>query len=525
LNHRNSEDPFSIRRFSATTHTAQSQKRLSMTKPSDTTLSYLAIGSASFYLPLTFWASNAWDIGNPTFILLYGTGVSLVGMAAFWLLSKTRARDLSAALSISLSLMVLMSWQRLPLRQTVLSLLLLAATVFIVVRVGPSIQRGIAAAIVLLFGVAAVAQVTISHALEAAEIPLLALTAREPADATEVIEDVLVVVVDSYPSLAWANQRFGHDTSFIELSLEDAGFTTPAVGWSQHSNTSFSVSALMEMKPIVDAASDDPWSNSRNLGSIIGGENLVASTLRSAGFQQIQIESGWHLGQCSRTDVCIEASWLNETTWSLLEPSVIGGWLEAEYGSWIVPASKSVEARLHELRPVFGNGEHDYVFAHVMLPHGPYVVDSTCNTVPPHTNGNTVPDSAIRSQLSCTDLVLSRIIEVTNETTAVLITSDHGVKSTGQLQKSPDSWTKEDIADAFTILLSYRLPESCDPPGYNTNTIVMSAIVECATTFDAPFNDGDLLIGLRHHSWIGPLSQREIELGLASGRSMGEVNG
>lgn len=491
-----------------------------MIKASDTTLSYLAIASASFYLPLTFWATNAWDIGNPIAIPLYGAIASMVGIGLFLVLRKSRVQELSAALPVSIALMVLMSWQRFPLGQPLLAVLVMGAAVAIVVHMRRSIQRGIAVGIILLFGVASLAQLTFSHVTEAAEIPLMDLTPREPAAATEMIEDVLVVVVDSYPSLAWATERFGHDTGFIEASLEAAGFATPAVGWSQHSNTSFTVSALMELRPIVDTTSDSHWSNSRNLGSIIGGDSLVASTLRSAGFKHTQIESGWHLGACSQAEVCIQSSWLNETTWNLLEPSVIGGWLQATYGSWLVPASKSVEQHLRDLRPLFHDGEHDYVFAHLMLPHEPYVVDEHCERRPPGTSTESDADSAIRKQLSCSDLMLSRIIQITGERTAVLITGDHGVKSTGQLLNSPESWTKIDIADAFTVLLSYKLPTACPAPDREINTFVMSAIIECATTFEAPPNDGELLIGRRPHRWVDASTQREIELRLESSRGM-----
>jgi hypothetical protein len=485
-----------------------------MIKTSDTTLSLLAIASASFYLPLTFWASNVWDIGSPTAIILYGAIVAAAAIGLFLVFRKSGVSELFVALSIALSIMILMSWHRLPLGHPLLGVVLIGVAVAILAFLQRSIQRGIAVAVILLFGVAAIAQLTISHVSEAAQIPLLTPTAREPASATGQVEDVLVIVVDGYPSLAWATQRFGHDTEFIETSLAAAGFVTPAVGWSQHPNTSFSVSALMELRPIVDPTSDAPWSNSRNLGSIIGGDSLVASTLRSAGFKHTQLESGWHLGQCSQVDVCIRSSWVNETTWSLLESSIIGGWLETKYGSWFVPASKSVEQHLLDLRPLFDDGNRDFVFAHLTLPHEPFVVDEHCNPHLPDPGTPPFHEPAVRNQLTCTDRIISRIIEMTNERTAVLITSDHGIKSASPLQKSPDSWTTNDIADAFTILLSYKMPAACQPPDRNMNTFVMSAIIECATTFETPANDGELLIGLQNHRWVDASTQREIELRL-----------
>ncbi len=486
-------------------------------KLSDSTLSYLAIVSASFYLPLTFWATNAWDLGSPMTTLLYGMGVSLVGIGVLQLLKRRLGRPLTVALSISLVLMVLLSWNRLPIGQPLLLLALMGALVACVTLVSHPIQRGIAMGIILIFGIAPTLQVVIAHVTRAVEVPLTARTAQTPAAATGEVEDVLVVIVDSYPSLAWAQQRFGHDTAPLRDSLEDADFLTPAVGWSQHPNTSFSLSTLLELGPVVDTSSTQNWSNSSNLRSIIGGDSLVAATLRSAGFTHTQIESGWHLEECSHADVCIGSSWLNEATWGLLHQSILGGWLEANYGSWIVAASLSVDQEVRDLMPLFENGSHDYVFVHLMLPHGPYVVDEGCDPSLPPSSADTHEDESIRSQLSCTDFLLSGIVEITNERTAVLITGDHGIKSTGQLQKDPASWTEEDIADAFTVLLSYRMPSSCNAPTTNTNTVVMGAIVECATTFEAPPNSGESLIGLQNHRWIDTSIQRAIEQRLEAG--------
>lgn len=486
-------------------------------KPSDSTLSYLAIVSASFYPPLTFWATNAWDLGSPSWALIYGLGVSIIGIGLHVLLRRRSALSLPVALSISVVLTVLLTWHRLPLTQPLLLLGLMGVAVGCIALLRHSIQRGIAIGFILVFGLAPTIQVVIAHITRAVEVPLIARTPQTWAQATGEIDDVLVVVVDGYPSLAWASQRFGHDIAFLQRTLEGAGFVTPAVGWSQHPNTSFSLSALLELRPVVDPRSDVDWSNSSNLRSIIGGDSLVAATLRSAGFTHTQIESGWHLEECSSADVCIGAPWLNETTWGLLHQSIVGDWLESHFGSWIVAASRSVDQELRALSRIFEDDDQDYVFAHLMLPHEPYVVDEECEPRSEADPADSNDDKAIRSQLSCTDLLLSRIITMTNDRTAVVITGDHGVKSYGQLQKDPDSWTDEDIADAFTVLLSYKLPETCSPPRTNMNTIVMAAILECATTFEAPANSGESLIGLQNHRWIDLSTQRSIEKRLEVG--------
>lgn len=486
-----------------------------MTNTSDSSLGIWAVVSACFYLPLTFWATNAWEIGSPWSILAYGASLSIVGVGLFLLLRRLTDRALPTALAIAITLMVLMSWTKLPIGHPLLLIALVAVAIGIIFRLGHSMQRGIAVGVILFFGVASVGQVAIQHYFNSTALPTVPLAERTDANPTDIVEDVLVVVVDSYPSPAWAYQRYDHDTTSLVATLDRAGFTTPEVAWSQHANTSLSVSAMMELGPVVDTQADVDWGNSRNLHHIIGGESLVASALRSAGFHYTHIDSGWHLGSCSDVDSCIAPSWINETTWNMLESSIIGGLLLDRYGSWLVPSTLAAHQHLLDLEDLFRNGRHDYVYAHLMLPHEPYVVDTNCDVRP---RGDQTRDKeAMNAQFACADSLIADIAPLIDDDTAVLITGDHGAKTRGQLTTPPDEWTELDIVDAFAVLSSYRMPESCREPEANVNTLVVTAIVECATDFEASEDEGSSLIGRFPHRWVTVNERARIEQRLLGG--------
>lgn len=480
---------------------------------SEKALGIWVIVSSVFYLPLTYWATNAWQL-NPIRPLLYGTVLALAGVGLYLLIRRFTGTELPLALTIATGMMVLMSWAKLPAAHPIVLAVGVAVVGLITTRLNVSIRRGLAIGFILFFGVGSVGQAVISHVQQASEIPLVELPHAESGAAHDTIEDVLVVIIDSYPSLTVARDWFGHDVAPLEDNLTALGYQVPEIAWSQHPNTGFSIPALMELTPVIDTESNDPWGNLSNLSRIIGGDNLVSHTLRSAGYTYTHIESGWHQGTCHDVDVCVGVSWMDETTWHLIEPSIAGRAIVDAQGSWMLPATTNTYRELLDLRPLFDDGERDYVYAHLLLPHSPYVVDEQCEPEP----DQRPLSQAISEQLACTDQLISNIARIAGERTAVLLTADHGTKTDDQMSILPEDWTDHDIAEAFGIFMAYRMPDSCPPPVGDVSTLAMRAIVECAADFDPPPNTGEPLIGRRPHRWVSAGHLAEIAHELKDGR-------
>ena len=478
---------------------------------SESILAFGVLLSSAFYRPLVFWSDNAWDLSSPIKPLIYGLGVFLLGLGAYVLLVRWVGRAIGTSVGVGLVLLVLVHWNRLSLIHPVLWIGMAAAAGIGLSRLSHKINRAIAFIAIAVLGLSPIIQLVTSHIRASESYPIVELAPRTPVEATGMIEDVLLIVVDSYPALAIADQRFEHDTSALRSTLTDQGYEVAEVAWSQHTFTGLAIPSILELKPVVDAGPTDPWGNRLSTYELLRGDNLVAFSLRSAGYEYVHIESGWDASACGNVDVCLRSQWLDEIAWNLLVPSVLGRWLVSNYGSYSAPATFAATESLLGLEDRFDNGKRDYVFAHLLLPHAPLVVNSECEIIdqldskPQDFNAESASDlgpPAYRSQMICVDSLIQSVSDIAGTGTAVMITADHGSTSGGQVGSPPETWTDADIAERFGIFLAYRLPEGCPSFEAFTNIAVMRAIMVCAVDMELPENNGRYLIGAVDPEWV-----------------------
>ena len=466
------------------------------------------LAASAFYRPFVFWSDNAWDLSSPIKPLVYGLVVFLLGLGAYAMVGRRVGRPLSTAVAVGLVLLVLVHWNRLRLIHPVLWIGIAAASGMGLNRLNYKINRAVAVMAIAVLGLSPIIQLVTSHVRASESYPIVKLAPRTPVEATGLVEDVLLVVVDSYPALAIADRRFEHDASALRSTLTDQGYEVAQLAWAQHTFTGLAIPSILELKPVVDAGPTDFWGNRLSTYELLRGNNLVAFSLRSAGYEYFHIESGWDASACGNVDVCLRAPWLDEITWNLLVPSVLGGWLVSTYGSFSVPATLAATESLLDLEDRFDNGRQDYVFAHLLLPHAPFVVNSECEVIDQEPqdfeseSGSGIESGVYRSQLLCVDGLIQSISGIAGTRTAVMITADHGSASGGQVGSPPETWTDADIAERFGILLAYRLPGECPSPEAATNIAVMRAIMVCAVDMELPENNGRYLIGAVDPEWV-----------------------
>lgn len=485
-------------------------------------LSAALLLAASFYRPLTFWASNAWDLTSIPKLIGFGMATFVLSLVVFWVGTRLLPRAIPVSLFIASILILALSWSRISSTPPWVILPAAVAFSFVAGSLRERVQRLFVGFLVLILGVAPVIQVVFSHIEHAEPIPIVDLTQRPEAAASGMVEDVLVVVVDSYPSAEIAERWFGHDMEPIHEQLRSLGFETPRIAWSQHTFTTFAIPALLELKPVVDPGVEASELNPSQLIDIIRGDNLFARVLMSAGYEYTHVESGWESGNCGRVDVCVRAPFFDELAVNLLSPSLIAEPMTKSGGGWGHRGTLNTFAQLMELGGLFGDGERDYLFGHILLPHPPVTVDVECELLPmsertEDLQGADMTPEQFSGQLSCADRLIADLAGLADDSTAVIITADHGTKTTFDVNSPPSEWTRADIAEAFGIFLAYRLPDGCAGPDGPLNTAVMRAIIECATDYEPPPSNNELLIGLNKYRWINTEELFVIEQLLSEG--------
>jgi len=465
-----------------------------------------AMASVASYRPLVVWAQNAWDLAAPAELFVFALALFGGQILAFIILVALGAKETGAVTGVAGTMFLLLHWESvelLPARAWLL--LVIGAAVVLQFKSGARLSRTLAGLSAVILVLAPAIQTLAAHVASTEPYPIADLAPRGSVTATGIVEDMLVVVVDSYPSIRLAEAWFGHNTDELVSALSGRGLTVETSGWSHNTFTGLAIPGLLELQQIVDPGPSGNWGNRRSTFDLIRGDNLVATSLQTAGFRYTHIESGWDGAHCgTNPDVCLKAPWFNEMSWKLFETSIIRPWLLSRYGNISVPGSLQATTHLESLESQFGDGERDYVFAHLILPHAPIVVNEACQVRPDVTSGSGLLNPAeaeaesietLGPQLACVDSLLARIVALVGDETAVLITSDHGSGSRRQILKPPDAWSDADIAERLGILLAYKVPDACEQGSTDSSIEAMRMIVSCAVDIRLPDSNGLFLIG------------------------------
>lgn len=220
----------------------------------------------------------------------------------------------------------------------------------------------------------------------------------------------------------------------------------------------------------------------------IRGNNRLVRQMRGAGYRYVHVESGWSGSTCGKVvDVCYEGPWIDDTVEALADLSV-GGifWKHSASTSGALNALNNVSAHITE------DDGRDFVFAHILLPHPPVLLDDECNrsyetfldTRVLNTPGTTEADlrlikAAYLEQVECVNNLILGLVDRLPPRWPVLITSDHGTDFRGQTLKVPDQWDEEDIDERFSILTLTRLPARCRIAEANDLVNLMRSAASC----------------------------------------------
>ena len=297
--------------------------------------------------------------------------------------------------------------------------------------------------------------------------------------------DIYYIILDEYAGSKTLNDTFDYDNSEFINFLNTAGFNTPLQTQSNYFVSFLSLSSTLNMQYVnfyTDEVGVD--SKDRRLSHNLMHDNRVMQILESNGYLTINFDSNWgptNAIKIADQNLCEKSPVFNS---ELLTMMISTSMLKPVYTDLFLPADRErvlcIFSELPEIQ--FESEKPIFVFAHIMLPHGPYVWGP--NGEHKKIDSLSILDieedkKAYVDQLKFTNKMVQEMIEkIMDEKKRpkiIIIQSDHG--DTVGKYKSGSAWTHDRLSNINYILL----PDKNENPLYNTMTPV--------NTFRVLFND------------------------------------
>ena len=257
--------------------------------------------------------------------------------------------------------------------------------------------------------------------------------------------DIYLIVLDGHANNRVMREVFGVDNSAFEDRLRSLGFLVPDDMRSNYVQTYLSLASLLNASHLTQLSGDGGVaSTDHSLAAYLVRHNRVARFLKAQGYRYVLVPSAWWAATASSPladhvvdvrpgfDLAAEL-YRTELRVAVLRSTLLRFVLPRHDGSMPLATHffRSVE-RLAELpadpAPVFA-------FAHILLPHIPYVVDEQCRPLTQQIADWMEADTpeqraAYIAQMRCVDTVIldlvDRLLRRSSTPPVILIVGDHG---------------------------------------------------------------------------------------------------
>jgi hypothetical protein len=140
------------------------------------------------------------------------------------------------------------------------------------------------------------------------------------------------------------------------------------------------------------------------------------------------------------------------------------------------------------------NETPDFVFAHLIVPHEPFLLDAECginyrpefDVASIQAMDDLAGTYAYLDQARCVDRMLVALAGEIPEDAVVLFVADHGAALSGQSDRIPGEWTERDIHERMSAFFALRAPAECQPPAPVIVQNVLRAVMRCMGADDLP---------------------------------------
>ena len=249
--------------------------------------------------------------------------------------------------------------------------------------------------------------------------------------------DIYYIILDAYGDAYTLQKYFNYNNSEFVNFLESKGFQASYPSFSNYPNTYLSLSSSLNMEYVHYLLNDDTKTFDTRLANDIINNNKVMQILKEKGYKIISFDSGWAPTRkldIADLNLCGKNSFLDsEFLISIVDASI----LKPIYVKFFdVNSRDRIQCILSQL-PQIGTtiDEPIFVFAHLLLPHPPYMFGPNGEAITPKSltlvsDTSTEEKGDYLNQLKFTNKKIHEIVDSilsnSENPPVIIIQSDHG---------------------------------------------------------------------------------------------------
>lgn len=291
--------------------------------------------------------------------------------------------------------------------------------------------------------------------------------------------DIVFLLLDGYGRSDVLRDLYGVDNTPFLRELRRLGFQVADSSAANYVGTLWALASILNLDYLQDLLQVDPSLTSMNPLIRLVRSNRVVHLLRGAGYRIVTLAGGYSVAEFGNPDIYLEMQGsLDEFERMLLDTTPL---------PWIFPHRQDPHEvhrrRLHwvldTLPQTVDAPEPRFVFAHLLAPHPPFVVDATGEALPSWPHAYALNDGSDYMRLGGSlqeyrqayaaqvQWVTQRVLQVVQQILAehaqdppvILLVSDHGPGSSLDW----DSLEHTDIRERFGVLCAVSLPDGATP--------------------------------------------------------------
>jgi hypothetical protein len=318
--------------------------------------------------------------------------------------------------------------------------------------------------------------------------------------------DIYYIILDRYANVDTLRDLYDYDNEPFLRALEDRGFTIARHAWANYFKTALSLYSSLSMEHIDKErlGETEPPYDFTSIYAALRDHLAVPAALKAIGYDYIHLGNWWEPTSTNvDADVVLRFQGSTEfsgalfstTAMSLISPPASSGGLDAA-GETIDRLDLARQTSLYDLARLqesAGRAGPTYVFAHILLPHPPYVFGA-------HGEELSGADAAAHTervnyvnQLQFTNArvleVIDALLQNSDSDPVVILQADEGPWPTGFTDHETSfPWlmaTPEEISQKYGILNAIHLPGE-DPADYGFSDRT-SPVNEFRVVFNAVF--------------------------------------